>query len=143
MSYDIALKRIYSPVANDDGFRILTDRLWPRGKARDSLALDEWYVEASPSPLLRRQLHQGAISRKVFEIRYRGELRDNPKCLIPLMRYARRDRLTLLSASRDLEDSYLAVLRDRLVDALREEDLEDAKPASPPCFATGSHWKGD
>ncbi|MGJ7457419.1 DUF488 domain-containing protein [Halomonas sp. RA08-2] len=139
MSYEIALKRIYALVDNDDGFRILTDRLWPRGKARESLSLNDWYVEASPSPLLRRQFHQRVISSKVFEIRYRGELRDNPESLMPLMRYARRNRLTLLTASRELENSYLIVLRDMLVEALRAEDYDEALPASPTCFSRKSH----
>ena len=135
MSYEIILKRIYSPAEPEDGARILVDRLWPRGKPRESLALTDWYRDASPSPLLRRQYHQGEISASVFAARYRGELRDDPASLIPLMRHARRGRLTLLSAARNLDDSHLPILRDRLLQALREEDAADLEPASPPCFA--------
>lgn len=134
MSYEILLKRIYSPSAPEDGARVLVDRLWPRGKRRESLALTEWYRDASPSPLLRRQLHQGEISQTVFSVRYRGELRDDPDRLVPLMRYARHGRLTLLSAARNLEDSYLPLLQQALLEALRQEDLQDLEPASPPCF---------
>ncbi len=50
MSYDIALKRIYSPSEPDDGARVLVDRLWPRGKQREALALTDWYRDASPPP---------------------------------------------------------------------------------------------
>lgn len=137
MSYEILLKRIYSPQAPEDGARVLVDRLWPRGKRRESLALTEWYRDASPSPLLRRQYHQGEISAGVFAARYRGELRDNPDSLIPLMRYARQGRLTLLSAARNLEDSYLPLLQQTLLEALRHEDIDDLELASPPCFARG------
>jgi uncharacterized protein YeaO (DUF488 family) len=135
MSYDIALKRIYSPASREDGARVLVDRLWPRGQRREGLALTDWYRDASPSPALRRQYHQGEISHFVFAVRYRGELRDAPEVLRPLMRHARRGRLTLLSAARDLEDSHLPVLREALLRALREEDAADLEPASPPCFA--------
>lgn len=135
MSYEILLKRVYSPSEADDGARVLVDRLWPRGKRRESLDLTDWYRDASPSTLLRRQLHQDEISLSVFAARYRGELRDHPENLIPLMRHARRGKLTLLSASRNLDQSHLPVLRQALIEALQQEDLEDLEPASPPCFA--------
>lgn len=131
----IALKRVYQPADADDGARVLVDRLWPRGKGRDSLSLQDWYFDAAPSPALQRQLHQGEISAPVFAARYRGELRDAPDCLIPLLRLARGGRLTLLSAARDLETSYLPILRDALRQALAQEDAEDREPCSPPCFA--------
>ena len=52
MTDEIALKRVYQPTTPDDGARVLVDRLWPRGKGRDSLSLQDWYFEASPSPAL-------------------------------------------------------------------------------------------
>lgn len=135
MAYDIVFKRIYQPVDAGDGARVLVDRLWPRGNRRESLALTDWYRDASPSPALRRQYHLGEISKEVFSARYRGELRDAPDSLIPLMRHARRGRLTLLSAARDLEASHLPILREALLATLSAEDAEDRPPASPPCFA--------
>lgn len=135
MSYEILLKRIYSPSEAGDGARILVDRLWPRGKPRESLELTDWYRDASPSTLLRRQLHQDEISLSVFAVRYRGELRDHPESLVPLMRLARRGKLTLLSASRNLDQSHLPVLRQAVLEALQQEDHEDLEPTSPPCFA--------
>lgn len=134
MSYEIVLKRVYQPIEPDDGARLLVDRLWPRGKRRESLALTDWYRDASPSPTLRRQYHQGEISASVFATRYRGELRDAPDHLLPLMRHARAGRLTLLSAARDLDASHLPVLKEAVLTALYEEDAADNEPASPPCF---------
>ncbi|WP_163575997.1 DUF488 domain-containing protein [Halomonas faecis] len=134
MSYEIVLKRVYAPATEDDGARILVDRLWPRGKRRESLALTDWYRDASPSPALRRQYHQGTISHAVFAARYRGELRDAPECLVPLMRHARRGRLTLLTATRHIDDSHLPILREALLAALSDEDAADTEPASSPCY---------
>ncbi|MBB3188813.1 DUF488 domain-containing protein [Halomonas cerina] len=134
MAYDIVLKRVYAEPLPEDGARVLVDRLWPRGKPQESLALTDWYREASPSPTLRRQYHQGEISSGVYAVRYRGELRDAPQRLIPLMRHARRGRLTLLTAARHIEDSHLPLLRDALLKALRDEDAADREPASPPCY---------
>ncbi len=135
MTHDIRLKRIYAAPAAEDGARVLVDRLWPRGKRREGLALTDWYRDASPSPTLRRQYRQAEISAGVFAVRYRGELRDCPEVLVPLLRLARRGPLTLLSAARDLEASHLPLLREALLRALHEEDIQDMEPASPPCFA--------
>lgn len=135
MSYDIQLKRIYHDICDDDGARILVDRLWPRGKHREQLALTEWYRGASPSNVLRRQYHSHEISEAVFATRYRGELRDDPESLIPLMRYARQGRLTLLSAARELSTSHLPLLKEALISALNAEDSAERKPSSPPCYA--------
>lgn len=134
MSYDIQLKRVYQPAEPDDGARVLVDRLWPRGKRRESLALTEWYRDASPTPAVRRQYHRGEISETVFAARYRGEMRDDPQALVPLMRHARHGRLTLLSAARDISASHLPLLRDAILDALAEEDASDRDPASSPCY---------
>lgn len=134
MSREIALKRVYQAPEPDDGARVLVDRLWPRGKRRESLQLADWYRDASPSPTLRRQFHEGEISPTVFAVRYRGELRDHPEALTPLMRHARGGRLTLLSAVRDLDESYLPILREALLKALDAEDALDREPSSPPCY---------
>lgn len=135
MAYDIVFKRVYQPITADDGARVLVDRLWPRGKRRENLVLTDWYRDASPSPALRRQYHLGEISSEVFFTRYRGELREAPENLVPLMRHARQGRLTLLSAARDLEGSHLPVLSEAILQALYQEDAADREPASPPCFA--------
>jgi uncharacterized protein YeaO (DUF488 family) len=134
MDYDIALKRIYAEVDDADGARVLVDRLWPRGKRRESLALTDWYRDASPSPALRRQYHQQAITRSIFATRYRGELHDHPDCLIPLMRHARQGPLTLLTAARDVAASHLPILQEALLTALQQEDADDHESSSPPCY---------
>lgn len=143
--YDIVLKRIYSEAEDSDGARVLVDRLWPRGKPRESLGLTDWYRDASPSNVLRRQWHQGEISDAVFIRRYRWEIADAEDCLVPLMRWCRQGRLTLLSAARDLEHSHLPTLREAIVEALDVEDrqADGREPSSPPCYAARFEQRDD
>ena len=135
MIYHIELKRVYAPIDEQDGARLLVDRLWPRGKAHSSLALDEWCREVAPSTELRRHYHQQQISQAVFNSRYRHELERALDNLLPLMTYARQGRLTLLTASRHIEKSHLPVLKEATLAALAEEDASDSEPSSPPCWA--------
>lgn len=135
MVYHIELKRVYDPIDEQDGARVLVDRLWPRGKPRSSLGLDEWCREVAPSTELRRHYHQQQISQALFATRYHHELESTPDNLLPLMTYARQGRLTLLTASRHLAKSHLPVLKEATLAALLEEDASDSEPSSPPCWA--------
>lgn len=136
MRYSITLKRVYAPAEPDDGARVLVDRLWPRGKAREALELSAWHPEAAPSNALRRQYRRDRRSQAAFDTRYGLELADNDTLLLPLMRYARAGRLTLLTTSRRIEDSHLPALRESVLQALEKEDAADRDPvASPPCYA--------
>ncbi|WP_017430058.1 DUF488 domain-containing protein [Vreelandella jeotgali] len=136
MSYPIALKRVYAPIEPDDGARVLVDRLWPRGKVRETLALSAWHPETAPPAALRRQYQRDRRSDASLITRYQLELLNNPTLLLPLMRFARSGRLTLLTTGRRIEDSHLPVLRDSLLNALEQEDADDREPpASPPCYA--------
>lgn len=127
MAYDIRLKRIYDPVTETDGARVLADRLWPRGQRKDALKLSRWYKDAAPSSELRRAWHQGGIDEGAFARRYEQELKKNRDALIPLMCDARTGRLTLLTAARDPQQSYLTVLREALVTELERNDREGDK----------------
>ena len=122
MSYDIQLQRIYTPAQRSDGARVLVDRLWPRGKRKEDLALSEWYRDASPSAELRRTWHNGDIDEAQFTHDYLRELDENPDHLQPLINYARKGRLTLLTAARDPAHSHLPVLHKALVKALKHQD---------------------
>lgn len=73
MSYEIMLKRVYAPLEDRDGVRVLVDRLWLCGKPRNTLALDKWCWRVVPSPKLRRHYHQQKMSHAVFTTR--SELR--------------------------------------------------------------------
>ena len=136
MPYDIRLDRVYTPVTDADGARVLVDRLWPRGKRKAELQLTEWCGAASPPSFLRKSWHSGKIDDATFTQRYHEMLAANVDSLIPLMRYARAGRLTLLTASRNPEHSHLPILKRALLDALKKEDDEadGHEPSSPTCY---------
>lgn len=136
--YDVQLKRVYEPRGRRDGARVLVDRLWPRGKRKADLPLTEWCRDVAPSTELRRAWHSGQLDPEQFASVYRSELRQTPDSLLPLMRYARKGRLTLLTSTKD-EKSHLPILRDSIIAALREEDAEadGREPSSPVCYDRG------
>ena len=70
----IQCKRVYDPQESSDGYRVLVDRLWPRGIKKEALACDEWCKELTPSAELRKDFHGEAIDFAHFSQRYRQEL---------------------------------------------------------------------
>ncbi|MEA4727270.1 DUF488 family protein, partial [Klebsiella pneumoniae] len=65
---------MYDPQESSDGYRVLVDRLWPRGIKKEALACDEWCKELTPSAELRKAFHGEAIDFAHFSQRYRQEL---------------------------------------------------------------------
>src|SRR4029453_6533974 len=76
MTLDVRLKRAYEPAASSDGYRVLIDRLWPRGVSRDRAKLDEWDKDLPPSTELRRWFGHDPSRFEEFRRRYLNELRD-------------------------------------------------------------------
>ncbi|MCD8139466.1 MAG: DUF488 domain-containing protein [Planctomycetaceae bacterium] len=113
----LAVKRVYEPADREDGFRILTDRLWPRGVSKDKAHLDLWCKEVAPSTELRKWFNHDVAKWSEFKRRYRAELQDNPAVdeLQAVLR--RHKRVTLLFGARDTEHNQAVVLRDFLVHA--------------------------
>jgi uncharacterized protein YeaO (DUF488 family) len=103
---------------SDSGYRVLVDRLWPRGVTRADAALDEWLKDAAPSAELRRWYGHDARLFDEFSRRYRVELGRSPASLAVdhLIALAGTETITLLTATRDLEHSGARVLRDHLLD---------------------------
>jgi uncharacterized protein YeaO (DUF488 family) len=112
----IQLRRIYDPPATDDGYRVLVDRLWPRGVRKADASIDEWCRDVAPSTALRRWYGHDPARFGQFATRYRSELEAPPAdaAAAGLARRAKRSRVTLLTATRDIEHSGAAVLRDHL-----------------------------
>ena len=117
---DIRLKRAYEPAASSDGYRILIDRLWPRGVSRDQAKLDEWERELSPSAELRQWFDHEPGRFKEFRRRYIEELRQRRPRLTKLRRRARDGTLTLVYAARDSEHNDAVVLAEVLRRGLPE-----------------------
>lgn len=74
----IALKRIYADAEKSDGFRLLVERLWPRGMSKEKAAVDLWLKDVAPSQALRQWFAHEESKWPEFQQRYRDELRENP-----------------------------------------------------------------
>jgi uncharacterized protein YeaO (DUF488 family) len=111
---DIRLKRAYDPPESGDGYRLLIDRLWPRGVSRERAALDCWEKELAPTEELRRWFGHEPSRFEEFRRRYIEELRGRRPLLTPLRRRARDGTLTLVYAAHDTEHNDAVVLADVL-----------------------------
>lgn len=107
---DIRLKRAYEPAAPSDGYRVLIDRLWPRGVSRERARLDDWDQELPPSKRLREWFRHEPGRFEEFRRRYIEELRGQRSRLTELRRRARTGTLTLVYAARDTEHNDAVVL---------------------------------
>jgi uncharacterized protein YeaO (DUF488 family) len=110
----IQIKRIYEPYAQSDGYRVLIDRVWPRGVSRERAHVDEWARELAPSSELRRWFGHDPERFEAFRRRYRHELTAHSELLADLRRRARRHRVTLVYASSDVEHNNAVVFRELL-----------------------------
>jgi uncharacterized protein YeaO (DUF488 family) len=119
MAIDVKLKRAYEPPQPGDGYRILVERLWPRGLARDKVRIDEWARELAPSDALRRWYRHDPERFAEFRRRYMGELSSERERLAELRRRARRGRVTLVFAAREPRLSNASVLASVLRRGLR------------------------
>jgi len=111
---DINLHRVYDDC--DSGYRVLVDRLWPRGITKVDAALDEWLQDVAPSTELRRWYGHDVTRFEEFARRYRAELRRHPasNAVQHLIELAKTRTITLLTATRDVEHSGARVLQERL-----------------------------
>jgi uncharacterized protein YeaO (DUF488 family) len=112
----VRLRRVYEAPDPSDGRRVLVDRLWPRGLAKDKAAIDEWLKTVAPSDELRRWYGHQPERFPAFRQRYQHELREAEQsdALDHLRQLTRRGTVTLLTATRDIEHSQAAVLAELL-----------------------------
>ena len=120
MERKVRVRRVYDGHSPDDGARVLVDRLWPRGVAKDAAGLDEWRRDVAPSPELRTWYGHVPDRFADFRRRYRDELTqpERAEALAHLRALTRQGRLTLLTATRDITISAAAVLAE-ILDAPR------------------------
>ncbi|MDT0168946.1 DUF488 domain-containing protein [Pseudarthrobacter sp. BRE9] len=108
------IKRIYDPPADDDGCRVLVDRLWPRGMPKENAAIDLWLKDVAPSPGLRKDFNHRPERFAEFSERYQVELDSNQAVGTLLELAGRHARVTLLYAARNTEANHARVLLDYL-----------------------------
>jgi uncharacterized protein YeaO (DUF488 family) len=111
---DVRLKRVYEPAASSDGYRVLIDRLWPRGVSRKRAQLDAWERELSPSTELRRWFGHEPSRFQEFRRRYTEELRQQRPRIAELRRRAREGTITLVYSAHDAEHNDAVVLAEVL-----------------------------
>lgn len=109
----LRLKRVYEPAAPDDGYRVLVERLWPRGVSKERARLDAWAKALAPSDALRRWYGHDPERWDEFRARYRRELEEPERraALAELAERARRQTVTLVYASKAGEISNAAALK--------------------------------
>lgn len=118
-SGDVRVRRVYDPQEDGDGTRVLVDRLWPRGVAKDRAAIDKWLKDLTPSSELRSWYHEDRSGTRYddFVDRYRAELADPVHTaavgeLVALLRDG--GPVTLVTAVKDVPHSHVPVLVDHL-----------------------------
>lgn len=127
----ICCKRVYEPREESDGYRVLVDRLWPRGCRKEQLHHDEWLPAVAPSAELRRQFAHRIEAFTAFREDYRRELAAHPEYWQGLLARAAAGTLTLLYAARDRERNNARVLQEFLEDELERRGTS----SSPVCYA--------
>ena len=112
----VRIKRAYEKASRSDGYRVLVDRLWPRGVTKESLLVDLWAKDVAPSPELRRWFGHAPERFQEFARRYHAELRAGPAraLLDEITRRAMHGTVTLVYGARDEEHNGAAVLRDAI-----------------------------
>jgi uncharacterized protein YeaO (DUF488 family) len=99
----IKLKRVYDPPAKEDGFRVLVDRVWPRGVKKETLALDLWLKEIAPSDQLRKWFAHDPAKWREFCQRYEAELKEKKEEIGFLKEKSDNGILTLVFSAKDAE----------------------------------------
>ena len=109
------IKRVYDPVSNSDGTRLLVERLWPRGVKKTSLEIKAWLKDVGPSTELRKWFSHDPAKWDDFCSRYHRELQVNPDSWRPIIEAARHGPVTLIYSSHDTEHNNAVALRDFLM----------------------------
>lgn len=104
-------KRIYEEPSEDDGTRILVDRLWPRGLSKEKAVVDRWEKDLAPSNELRRWFGHDPAKWEESLRRYRAELEEKEETLAKLQREAAEGTVTLLYAAKDEEHNNAVALK--------------------------------
>ncbi|HET8701726.1 MAG TPA: DUF488 domain-containing protein [Nitrococcus sp.] len=114
----VQIKRIYDVPAAEDGYRVLVDRMWPRGLAKGEARIDRWLKEVAPSTELRRWFGHEPGRWDEFRKRYRDELKGSDALVHELVEKARDTPVTLLFSARDQQHNQAVVLREWLEERL-------------------------
>jgi uncharacterized protein YeaO (DUF488 family) len=110
----IVIKRVYDPPLQDDGYRVLVDRLWPRGLSKAQAKIDLWLKDAAPSAELRRWFNHDPTKWREFKRRYFAELKQHADLTSQLKMKAESNRVTLLYGAKDTVHNNALALKEYL-----------------------------
>lgn len=110
----LQIKRVYEPASNEDGTRILVDRLWPRGLTKAKAGVDLWLKDIAPTPELRVWFGHDPSKWQGFRSSYRAELHSKPELLDSIREKAQDGAVTLLYAAKDEKHNHALVLLEQL-----------------------------
>ncbi|MCE7984442.1 MAG: DUF488 domain-containing protein [Caldilinea sp. CFX5] len=110
----IQVKRIYAPPAPEDGYRVLVERLWPRGITKEKAAVDQWLKAVAPSTALRQWFGHDPAKWATFRARYWAELRDNQDALAQLQALPAKGHVTFVYAAKDEQHNSAVALKEFL-----------------------------
>ncbi len=114
----IKIKRIYEKSSKDDGFRILVDRLWPRGIKKENARIDLWMKEIAPSDELRKWFSHKKERWQEFKRKYREELKEKARLITEIKKLeSEHGTVTLLFSAKDVEHNNAVVL----LEVIKEE----------------------
>lgn len=112
--HSLKIKRIYEDYDKNDGYRILVDKLWPRGVKKEDAHLDSWNKEIAPSTELRKWYNHDKDKFPLFKDRYEDELKNKPEEVGKILDILHEEKVTLLYGAKDPENNHAIVLRDYL-----------------------------
>lgn len=116
----IKIKRVYEPASPEDGYRVLVDKLWPRGVRKDALPYDLWAKDITPSTPLRSWFHVDPEGRwEEFRRKYMDELRNSEAVQQFVQQIADKKIVTLLYASKSATENHALILQDYLEHAVQ------------------------
>ncbi|WP_048204238.1 DUF488 domain-containing protein [Methanobacterium formicicum] len=111
----IQIKRAYQEAGEKDGYRILIDRLWPRGVSKEKLKIDQWIKEIAPSDELRKSFGHDPDKWETFQTGYRRELEDKSELINMIKKLEEKmDTITLIYAAKDEKHNNAVVLLELL-----------------------------
>ena len=108
----VQIKRVYDERSPSDGYRVLVDRLWPRGIRKEDAAIDDWLRDLAPSTELRKWFGHDPDRWREFRKRYRAELRRRTATLKALRQRAAHQRVTLIYSASDTRLNQAAVIKE-------------------------------
>ncbi len=123
MAIQIEAKRIYEPYSKKDGYRILVDRLWPRGISKEKARVDLWFKEITPSTGLRKWYNHEEEKFEEFRMRYQHELDENKGLLESFFKKLKNNKITLLFAGKESPINHVVILKEYMSNIIKRLKL--------------------